>query len=112
MVANGLAIAVGVLHVVFGLAESVGWSQMSRRFGYNREATETTRTLALNQGAYNGGVAMLLFWGVASANDAMVTALLIFVVTMGAIGAWSVRWTLFVAQGVPALLALAARFVG
>jgi len=50
------------LHLVFALAESVGWSQMARSFGYSREDTETTRALALNQGAYNAGVALLLAW--------------------------------------------------
>ena len=46
-----------VLHVLFGLAESVGWDKMARQFGYNREQTETTRILATNQGAYNAGIA-------------------------------------------------------
>jgi putative membrane protein len=97
-----------VLHVAFALGESVGWSQMSRRFGYSREATETTRTLALNQGAYNAGLAGMLAWALITGQASTVVALLIYVIAMAVVGALSVRWTLFVFQGIPATIALAA----
>lgn len=95
-----------VLHVLFGLAESVGWSQMARRFGYKKEAIENTRRLALNQGAYNAGLAAVLGWAIATGQAATVVAMLLYVVTMAVVGAVSVRWTIFVVQGVPALLAV------
>lgn len=97
-----------VLHYVFGLAESVGWSQMARRFGYSKEATEITRRLALNQGAYNAGVATVLAWALVTGQGATVVALLAFIVAMAFVGAASVRWTILVLQGIPALVALAA----
>ena len=108
MIAAITAWIVVVLHVVFGLAESVGWDQMARRFGYGKKETDTTRSLALNQGAYNAGVAALLGWALVTGHDATVIALLVFVIAMAVVGALSVRWTIFVLQGVPAVIALIA----
>lgn len=108
MLATVTAWIVVSLHVLFGLAESVGWSGMARRFGYDRQATETTRALALNQGAYNAGLAGVLAWALLTGQSATVVAMLVYVVVMAAVGALSVRWTIFVIQGIPALLALAA----
>jgi uncharacterized membrane protein len=88
MLATVTAWIVVALHLLFGLMESAGWSQMARRFGYNKEKTEITRSLALNQGAF--------------------IAMLAYVVAMAVVGAVSVRWTIFVIQGVPAVIALAA----
>lgn len=98
-----------VLHIVFALAESVGWSQMARRFGYDRAATEQTRSLALNQGAYNAGLAVVLAWALLTGQEATVTAMLVYVIAMAVVGGISVRWTIFVMQGVPAVLALIVR---
>ena len=97
------------LHVLFGLAESVGWDKMARNFGYNREKTEITRVLAMNQGAYNAGVAALLAWALVAGQEPTVVALLVFVVAMAVVGAATAKWTIFAIQGVPALIALAAR---
>lgn len=108
MVGVVLSWVVVALHVVFGLAESVGWTQMARRFGYGPEATEHTRRLALNQGAYNGGAAALIAWALVRGEHQALVALLAFIVAMAIVGAVSVRWTIFVLQGIPALLALAA----
>ncbi|GAB5544199.1 MAG: DUF1304 domain-containing protein [Sandaracinaceae bacterium] len=109
MLANITAWVVVALHLVFALAESVGWSQMARRFGYSREATETTRALALNQGAYNAGLAAVLGWALVTGHDATATAMLAYVLAMAVVGGVSVRWTIFVIQGVPAALALGVR---
>ncbi len=95
------------LHVSFALAESVGWSAMARRFGLTPEAAEHTRALALNQGAYNAGAAALLACALVWGDWQMARALLSFVAAMGVVGALSVRWTIFVLQSLPALLALA-----
>lgn len=108
MLATIPAWIVVVLHVLFGLAESVGWTGMARRFGYNREKTEITRALALNQGAYNAGLAGVLAWALATGRTDTAIAMLVYVVAMAIVGAVSVRWTIFVVQGVPAVIALAA----
>ena len=111
MAATVLTWIVIALHVVFGLAESVGWSAMARRFGYSREATETTRPLALNQGAYNAGIAAVLAWALVTGQASTVVAMLIYVLAMAVVGAASVRYTIFLFQGIPAALALAAIFL-
>ncbi len=108
MIATVLAWIVVVLHLLFGAAESIGWSGMARRFGYNREQTQTTRVLALNQGAYNAGIACLLAWALVTGQGATVVALLAFVVAMAIVGAVSASWSIILVQGLPALLALAA----
>lgn len=106
MLATITAWIVVALHLVFALAESVGWDKMARRFGYSREATNTTRRLALNQGAYNAGLALVLGWALVTGQQATVTAMLVYVIAMAIVGAVSVRWTIFAIQGVPAVVAL------
>jgi len=95
-----------VLHVVFATAESIGWSQMGRRFGLSADAIEHTRALAANQGAYNLGLAVVLGWALATGQDRTVIAMLLYVVAMSLVGAATVRWSILVVQGVPAALAL------
>jgi len=96
------------LHVLFGLAETVGWSAMAARFGYDPYRTEITRPLALNQGAYNLGLATVLGWALATGRTQTAVAMLAYVVAMGVVGAVSVRWTIFLVQGVPAVIAIIA----
>lgn len=105
-----LAWLVVVLHLIFGFAESVGWSQMARRFGYNAAATEQTRALALNQGAYNAGIAGLLAWTLTTGRFDAAVGILVFIVAMGLVGGATVRWTIAVVQSVPALLAAAVLY--
>lgn len=108
MVATAFVVIVAALHVIFAAGESIGWSGMAARFGYSKEKIEHTRKLALNQGAYNLGVAAMLGVGLATDNAAMVQTLLWFIVAMAVVGGASVRWTIFAIQGVPALVALGA----
>lgn len=95
-----------LLHVAFLYMETIGWTRMARRFGYNAEKAEITRPLALNQGAYNGGLALVLLWALLSGHTATVIAMLVYVVAMAIVGALSVSRRIFVIQGVPALIAL------
>ncbi|MCA9609660.1 MAG: DUF1304 domain-containing protein [Myxococcales bacterium] len=106
MIAVIAAWVVVVLHFAFAFAETVGWTQMARRFGYSKEQADTTRSLALNQGFYNAGLAAVLGWALATGHSATVIAMLAYVVAMAIVGAVSVRWTIFVIQGLPALIAL------
>jgi putative membrane protein len=110
MLATVTAWIVVALHLLFALAETVGWTKMARNFGYTKEQTETTRMLALNQGFYNAGLAAVLGWALVTGHAATASAMLLYVVAMAIVGALSARWTIFVVQGVPALIALAAAF--
>lgn len=112
MIATLLASVVAALHALFALAETVGWNGMAKRLGMSKEDTETTRSLALNQGFYNLGIAGLLGWALLTDQGATVIALLVFVIAMAIVGALSVRWTIMVIQGVPAIAALAVYYLG
>ena len=107
MSATLAAVIVAVLHVAFAAGESVGWTAFARRFGYDDARIEATRPLALNQGAYNFGVAAMLAWAAFTSNWPTAQLLLIFIVAMSIVGALSVRWTIFAIQGLPAIVALA-----
>lgn len=108
MLVAQLAVAlVAFLHVVFAAAESIGWQAFATRMGYSRDRIEATRQLAANQGAYNLGVAAMLGWSMVSGDWGTVAMLLAFIVVMGIVGALTVRWTIFVVQGIPAILGLA-----
>lgn len=101
------ALIVAILHVAFAAAESVGWEAFARRLGYDDARIAATKPLALNQGAYNLGVAAMLGWSVFTGAWPAAQMVLLFIVAMSVVGALSVRWTIFVIQGLPALIALA-----
>lgn len=106
MIATLAAITVALLHVAFAAGESVGWTAFARRLGYDSARIEATRPLALNQGAYNFGIGAMLGYATWTEAWPAVHMLLLFIVAMSIVGALSVRWTIFVVQGVPAIIAL------
>ncbi|MFT5681505.1 MAG: putative membrane protein, partial [Myxococcota bacterium] len=55
--------------------------------------------LALNQDAYNAGLAVVLGWALVTGRPDTAAAMLLFVLAMSIVGALSVRWTLLVVQG-------------
>ncbi len=112
VIATVFVVIVAALHVAFAAGESVGWTAFARRFGYSAEKIEHTRALALNQGAYNLGVAAMLGVAVATGNWGTVQVLLGFIIAMAIVGALSVRWTIFAIQGVPAIAALGLVMAG
>ena len=67
-----------------------------------------TRTLAANQGLYNGFLAAGLAYGVATGSREFCLFFLACVVVAGLYGAYSVSRRIFLVQAVPALLAIAA----
>ena len=109
--ALGLVLFVAVAHLWFMVLESVLWTRPFGRktFGQTREDAEKTRVLALNQGLYNGGVAVLLAWAALDHRGATVDALLIFVIAMGIVGGITAKPIIIAFQAVPAALALLVR---
>jgi putative membrane protein len=91
--------------------ESVLWTRPfgRRTFGHSREDAEQTKVLAMNQGLYNGGVAVLLSWALLDHRAATVDALLIFIIAMGVVGGLTAKPIIIAFQSVPATLALLAR---
>ena len=72
-------------------------------FGNTKEQAEATKVLALNQGFYNLGAALLLIWFQTSSNTAGVMGVLLFLAGMGLVGAITANWRIIIVQSLPAL---------
>jgi putative membrane protein len=66
------------------------------------------RTLAANQGLYNGFLSAGLVWGLIADDEQMLVAFLTFVIIAGLYGAATVSRRILVLQAVPAVAALVA----
>jgi len=112
--ALGLAALVALLHVGFLVLEMFLWDHpVGRRiFRFDAEFSKRSATLAANQGLYNGFLAAGLVWGLVAARDDVLTFFLACIVVAGIYGGITVKRTILVTQGVPALLALAALLAG
>ena len=76
---------------------------MRRIFENTEEEALATRVLALNQGFYNLGAAVLLIWLHATDNTVGVMGVLLFLASMGVIGALTANWRIILFQTVPAI---------
>ena len=105
-----LALVVAALHVVFFVLESFLWTQPFglKFFRQTKEAAEATKVLALNQGYYNGGAAVLLAWAALTGHADFTVALLLFLVAMGVVGGLTAKRSILVVQALPAAIAAAA----
>ena len=105
------ALLVGLLHVWFLVLEMFLWTKPYGRrvFRLTEEQARATRTLAANQGLYNGFLAAGLFWGVALGAGGLHHRLFFLgcVVVAGVFGAATVGRKILVVQALPALVALA-----
>lgn len=97
---------VGVLHLLFMVAETVGWSQMGRGMGMSREEVESARVLAANQGVYNGVLGASLLWSSWRGEHTTTVVLLLFVILVGLYGGATAKWTIWLVQPLPAAIAL------
>lgn len=104
---------VALEHLAFLVLEMFLWEKPVglRVFGQTPQAAKQSAVLAMNQGLYNGFLAAGLIWGLLAEPALGVPVTRFFlacVVVAGAFGAWSTRKaSLFVLQGLPAVLALA-----
>ena len=105
-----LTCLVALLHILFFVLEMFLWSKPYGRkvFGLTEEFASQSKTLAANQGLYNGLLAVCLIWGVVKGAEATEFTLLLLtcVVIAGIYGAWSVKKTIFWVQAFPAILAI------
>ncbi|MDP2313522.1 MAG: DUF1304 domain-containing protein [Pseudomonadota bacterium] len=107
---------VALLHTWFLVLEMFLWEKPLGRktFGNSAQKAADTAVLAKNQGLYNGFLVAGLAWGIVLASQGAAhardveTFFLACVVVAGAYGAATVSPRIFLIQGVPALLALAA----
>jgi putative membrane protein len=107
LLANILVAVVALLHLGFLYLEMFLWDQPRglRTFNMTAEVAKQSKTLAMNQGLYNGFLAAGLIWGL-FAGDAVNIFFLSCVIIAGIFGALTVSKRIFYIQAVPAILAL------
>ena len=109
-----LAALVALLHVYFLVLEMFFWTKPLGRkaFGLKADFAAQSKTLAANQGLYNGFLAAGLAWGLVQDAAAAGRPWLVFflgcVIVAGVFGAVTVSRKILYVQAVPALLALGA----
>ncbi len=107
MIANILTGVVALLHFGFLYLEMFLWDKPRgmKSFRMTEEFAKQSKTLAMNQGLYNGFLAAGLIWGI-FAGDAVKIFFLSCVIIAGIFGAFTVSKRIFYMQAVPAILAL------
>ena len=107
--ANILLALVALLHLYFLVLEMFLWTQPRTRkiFGLTEEQAKTTRTLAANQGLYNGFLAAGLVWGLGVDDYPVKIFFLGCVITAGIYGAMTANRRILFVQAIPAAVALA-----
>lgn len=112
MIAKILVILVMLIHVYIAVVEMFLWNTAfaRRAFGLSEEMARRTRALAANQGLYNLFLVVGLAWGLSFGPSGELTRLIFlgFIAIAGIFGGVTVGWRVFLIQGVPGLLALAA----
>ena len=108
IVANLVIAIVAVLHLGFLVLEMFLWNHPIGRktFKMTKEVSESSATLAANQGLYNGFLAAGLLWGLVSGEFSIKLFFLICVLIAGIFGGLTAKRSILYIQAVPALLGL------
>ena len=107
-----LIVFVSILHFFFLVLEMFLWTKPIglKVFRQSLQRAQDTKTLAMNQGLYNGFLAAGLVFGVLIPNTQIGFAFIIFfllcVVIAGIFGALTVSKKIFYIQSLPAIIAL------
>lgn len=106
IVADMVVGLVAALHVYFLVLEMFLWDTPTghRTFGLDPAFAAESRTLAANQGLYNGFLAAGLVWGLVSDRDEVKLFFLACVIVAGAYGAATVSRRILLVQALPALV--------
>ena len=113
-------ILVGVValeHIYIVYLEMFAWTtaRSQRVFGTTPGFAQDSKALAANQGLYNGFLAAGLLWGLVHPNAATGTQIQIFflscVIVAAVYGGITVKRSILLVQGAPALIALFAVLV-
>jgi len=109
-VAYALTAVVALLHFYFLVLEMFLWTKPTGRrvFGTTEEFAIASKTLAANQGLYNGFLAAGLLWGLSLGANGFAIRLffLACVVVAGVFGAATVNRRILFVQALPAMLAI------
>jgi putative membrane protein len=107
---NFLVAIVAALHVGFLVLEMFLWTTPFglKTFNLTPEFAEASKSLAANQGLYNGFLAAGLVWGLVAreAGFAIKVFFLICVIVAGIFGAATAKTTILFVQALPAAVAL------
>lgn len=76
-----------------------------------REVSESSATLAVNQGLYNGFLAAGLFWGLASGEFTVRLFFLSCVLIAGIFGGFTAKRSILYLQALPAFIGLALLYL-
>ena len=110
LLTNILIALVALLHVYFLVLEMFLWDTPFGRKAFNltAEFSAASKTLAANQGLYNGFLAAGLSWGIClgAAGHSIKLFFLSCVIVAGLYGAVTVSKKIFFVQAVPAIIAL------
>ena len=108
-VLTNLVIAlVAILHLGFLILEMFLWNHPFGRktFKMTKEVSESSATLAANQGLYNGFLAAGLIWGLISDQFSVKLFFLVCVFIAGIFGGFTAKRSILYIQALPALLGL------
>lgn len=111
-------VLVAVEHLYFLYLEMFAWTtkRVQRIFGTTPDFALASKALAANQGLYNGFLAAGLLWSLIHPNGAVGTQIAIFflscVIVAALYGGLSVKRTIILIQGGPALIALLLVLLG
>jgi putative membrane protein len=99
---------VALLHAWFLVLEMFLWTKpLGRRvFRMSVEQAAATKTLAVNQGLYNGFLVAGLVWGLIAHDFHVKIFFLACVILAGLLGAMTVHRKVFFVQALPAIVAL------
>lgn len=116
MLANILVGLVALIHLYIVYLEMVLWDtpQGHKAFGLKPDFAKASKTLAANQGLYNGFLVAGLIWGLWLGDNGLQvkTFFLVCVAIAGLFGAATVGRKILFIQTVPAAIALAAVWMG
>lgn len=115
MILSTILVALVALEHVYILAlEMFMWTtpRAQKAFGTTKEFAQDTKSLAANQGLYNGFLAAGLVWGLLHPNDTFGFQLqLFFLICVGVAavyGGMTAKRSILLVQGIPAFLAIIA----
>lgn len=108
VIANLIIAIVALLHLGFLVLEMFFWNHSVGRktFKMTREVSESSATLAANQGLYNGFLAAGLIWGLVSGEFSVKLFFLVCVLIAGIFGGFTAKRSILYIQALPALLGL------
>ncbi|URN96445.1 MAG: DUF1304 domain-containing protein [Candidatus Pristimantibacillus lignocellulolyticus] len=107
-----LVAIVAIEHVYILILEMFLWTKprAMRAFGTTEQFAEQTKSLAANQGLYNGFLAAGLIWGLLHPNSSFGSQVQLFclvcVLIAAIYGGLIARRSIIVMQGLPALIAI------